>query len=211
MTTTQTTRSDVTLPSAEEIGQLPQSPRLAFGARCARRALSVLSDLCGDEVVDAASALGEIVDALEQQAAGDRPAMPMLAAEHRAYEICTAAREASADPQTGKPIPGPGLIGDAAEVVAYVTRAALHIRHREASAVSIYNAVDRLRILAAGTTADGGADLAAFDAMAVAVRTEFRVMLRESERCAWVDSTSIQPAWFDQLQVDSNGVRAHPE
>ncbi len=201
MTTTQTTRSGVTLPSADEIGQLPKLPRLAFGARCARLALSILADLCGDAVADVAAALDSIVSTLEQHAAGQRPDMPLQAAEHSAYEICTAAREASADPLTGKPIPVPGLVGDVAEVVAYATRAAL-ARHGDAAELCIANAVQRLRIVA-GTRADGGEDRAAFDKLLVAIRTEFSVLIRESERCAWVDSTCLKPEWFSRLQRDA--------
>jgi len=194
---TQTNQSGLTLPSSDELASLPTRPRIAFAARCARRALSLLTERFGQAAGEAVGVLDSVVKAVEDAGGGADAEISLEDARDLAMRVCLNAQDQMAESLTGESPPVYAYTADCADVAVYAIKTAI-TEDAKASAKHACNAALQSRQVA-GTSADGGEDLTRWAAALHATRNDFDRLFTDSERLGWVGSTCIKPEWFGDL------------
>jgi hypothetical protein len=205
---------EVKLPTAEDIHRLPRWARVAFAARCARRALPLFRAAWPAAPAEHLRAVERAVLVAEQVATDARP-VAADAADHRATAadpVVTAdAAPAAADAVSSSTADASAdtAAADAAAADAYAAAAAADAAAADVAAAAARAAYAAAYAASAYAAADAAADddAAAAAAYAADARTrvipnivkDFQSILRLSREQGWTDNTSVSPEVFSPL------------
>lgn len=177
--------NEATLPTEEEIAQLPRWARVAFAARCARRVLPLFRKRWSTASEEQVRAIHSAVELAENSAAA------------AAYSVAITA--------------GARFTANAAAAAAINARAA---NARAAANAAVAASAANIAVNAAAEFADADAANAAALATANAdaagsrvatpsIRADFQRILDESQRGKWDDNTPVAPSIFEPLEAIS--------
>ena len=208
MTATETTRS--TIPTTDELAELPPRVIAAFGARCARRALESAKNLHAAAVPEAIEKLEAIVVEIERFGAGGEPEAGLAVLLDEAFQMVGDYGEYSANPHTGEPVPGYVCIANVSDVLAWAIRSAREGYSTEAAKHPCSASLAARTV--AGVDRDGRDNREAHNAAAEGIRQDADKLIEAARRLHWVGGTDggtcVPASWFDTL---STGVRDEVE
>jgi hypothetical protein len=183
------------MPDTADLAALPRRARVAFAARCARRALELVSTRWGAVIGEPVRGLFAIVDAIDDVAVGKRPGEELDGELGLAHAICDEAAAESADSVTGLSLPALSSLCDVATGIVFAVRTAIDAGNIELSACHAENAAMYTRLVL-GVGRDGKDDPAAFERAKLAIAADCRRLVVAAERYAWVDSTCVPREWW---------------
>lgn len=190
---------NATMPTAEELANLPRRARVVFAARCARRVLAALVARGGEASNAAGRACERIIQAVENEGAGIEPGMPLSEACDFALKVVECAGRDATD-ESGQSAILAGQVADFGEVIVYAVRAAME-KDNGRSATHAANAALKTRQVIGVDTA-GGDDKSLCRAALTAIRTDFDLLNQASTQLGWTDGTCIPPTWFQGQNVE---------
>jgi len=199
--------SEAQLPTKEEIEKLPCWARVAFAARCARRAQPLFQKQWPDAPAEHVTAIETAIGAAENATAdADAAAKAAYAAARAAYAYVDTASAADVDTAYA--------YADTAYAYADTAYAYAAARAAHAAARAAYAYVDTASASAADAYADT-ASAAAYAAQAgvpvISIARDFQTILEKSRREKWTDETPVPPSVFGLLdEVDIASKPAEP-
>ncbi len=190
---------EVTLPTEEEIAQLPRWARVAFAARCARRALPLFKKYWPDAPKRHPDAIIQAIEFAEQAAGAAHTVVGIYSAKVAAA-YATAAKAAAY----------------ASKAAAYAAKAAGYAANDAAyAAYDANDAAYAVTNVVSDDDAIGDADDFAADAAKAAwsagiplsdIRKDFIKLQNESILRKWTDDTPVPPSVFDSLDEPAHAL-----